>query len=226
MALLVALMTADRPVYAVNLGKIDRTIGKEPKYQWKPQYCLVVLGPEAKTRVWLVLDGNVLYASGKDCELTKVVERSEEEEGYVVRVPGIAHGMIVRAIRNGDAPDLVKVAYRPDGLLAQRQTIEGNVQFGDAPKTAPVVHLDGSYTSTLRERGVIEKGKWLRDADEYHSALHVYIGSNVLQKEGKAFVRTWWSFPSDKVRPIAEIEFPNQDPRAEPIKARVPLVFR
>jgi hypothetical protein len=224
MPLMVALIMAERPVCAIDLGKIDRTIGKEPKYQWKPQYCLAVLGPEAKTRVWLVLDGNVLYASGKDGELTKVRERSEE--GYLVRVPGSSHDMIVRAIRTSDGPDLVKVEYRPDDILAQRQTIEGNVPFGDAPKTAPVVHFDGSYTGTLRERGVIEKGKWLRDSDEIHSELHVYIGSNVLQKEGKAFVRTWWSFPSEKIRPIAEIEFPHQDPKAEPIKVRVPLVFR
>jgi hypothetical protein len=43
------------------LGKIDRGVTKEPDYQNSPKYCLLVFGPEAKHRVWLVLDGNTLY---------------------------------------------------------------------------------------------------------------------------------------------------------------------
>ena len=50
------------PAAAVDWDKIDRTIAKQPVYQSKaPQYCLLVFGAEAKTRVWLVLDGEVLY---------------------------------------------------------------------------------------------------------------------------------------------------------------------
>src|SRR5262245_2244587 len=44
-----------------DLTRIDRTIQKQPAYQGKPQYCLLVFGPEAKTRVWLVRDGEILY---------------------------------------------------------------------------------------------------------------------------------------------------------------------
>ncbi len=47
---------------ALDLTKIDRTIGKEPVYESEePQYCLLVFGPEAKVRIWVVLDGDVLY---------------------------------------------------------------------------------------------------------------------------------------------------------------------
>jgi hypothetical protein len=47
---------------AVDLTKIDRSLRKEPAYQSKaPQYCLLVFGPQAKARVWLVLDGDALY---------------------------------------------------------------------------------------------------------------------------------------------------------------------
>lgn len=47
---------------AADLAKIDRVIAKEPAYQTKaPRYCLLAFGPEAKTRVWLVLDGDVVY---------------------------------------------------------------------------------------------------------------------------------------------------------------------
>lgn len=47
---------------AADLSKIERTIRKEPAYQSKtPRYCLLVFGPEANTRIWLVLDGKTLY---------------------------------------------------------------------------------------------------------------------------------------------------------------------
>jgi hypothetical protein len=50
------------PTWAVDLAKIDRSLRKEPTYQSKqPQYCLMVFGPDARTRVWVVLDGDVLY---------------------------------------------------------------------------------------------------------------------------------------------------------------------
>ena len=47
---------------AVDLTQIDRSIGKEPAYRSKdPQFCLLVFGLEAKTRVWIVVDGDVLW---------------------------------------------------------------------------------------------------------------------------------------------------------------------
>src|SRR2546426_2605494 len=50
------------PAQAADLEKTERAIRKEPVYQTKdPKYCLLVFGPEAKTRVWLVLDGDTLY---------------------------------------------------------------------------------------------------------------------------------------------------------------------
>jgi hypothetical protein len=40
-----------------DLGRIERRIAKEPAYQSKqPLYALYLFGPEAKTRVWAVLD--------------------------------------------------------------------------------------------------------------------------------------------------------------------------
>lgn len=44
-----------------DLSKIDRTIQKEPAYQGKPGYLLLVFGPKAEHKAWLVLDGNTLY---------------------------------------------------------------------------------------------------------------------------------------------------------------------
>jgi hypothetical protein len=61
MAVLPCLILFAVPLSAADLTQIDRRIAKEPAYKSKPKYCLLVLGPEAKTRVWLVQDGNILY---------------------------------------------------------------------------------------------------------------------------------------------------------------------
>src|SRR5439155_8913144 len=65
------------PLFAVDLAKIDRTILKEPAYKSKSvKYCLLVFGPEAKTRVWLVLDGDTLYVDRNgNGDLTEEGER-------------------------------------------------------------------------------------------------------------------------------------------------------
>jgi hypothetical protein len=44
-----------------DLSKVERRLVKEPAYQEKPGYLLLVLGPEANHKVWLVLDGKTLY---------------------------------------------------------------------------------------------------------------------------------------------------------------------
>ncbi len=47
---------------AADLDQIKRVLVKEPAYQSKaPKYALLVLGPEARKRIWLVLDGTTLY---------------------------------------------------------------------------------------------------------------------------------------------------------------------
>src|SRR5438874_8548940 len=46
---------------AADLASIERKINKEPAYAGKPKYCLLVFGPEAKTLIWLALDGDKLY---------------------------------------------------------------------------------------------------------------------------------------------------------------------
>ncbi len=48
--------------WSADLTTIDRSLLKEPVYKTKsPEYCLLVFGTEAKTKVWLVRDGDTLY---------------------------------------------------------------------------------------------------------------------------------------------------------------------
>jgi hypothetical protein len=60
LALTLALFSLS-PAGAADLSRIDRTLAKEPAYKAKPQYCLLVFGPKAEHRVWLVQDGDLLY---------------------------------------------------------------------------------------------------------------------------------------------------------------------
>jgi hypothetical protein len=66
--------------WGADLTKIDRKIAKEPAYQNKPKYCLIVFGPEAKFRVWLVRDGDVLYVDKNgNGDLTEDGERKQTD---------------------------------------------------------------------------------------------------------------------------------------------------
>lgn len=71
------------PAAGADLKKIDRTVAKEPIYQTKsPKYCLLVFGPEAKTRVWLVQDGDTLYIDrNANADLTEDAEKVASKEG-------------------------------------------------------------------------------------------------------------------------------------------------
>src|SRR5688572_9642256 len=47
---------------AADLTQIERTIRKEPAYStMDTRFCLLVFGPKADYRVWLVLDGDTLF---------------------------------------------------------------------------------------------------------------------------------------------------------------------
>src|SRR5712691_5453517 len=62
MAVLTAWFTTGT-LAAADPVQVERTLRKEPAYQTKtPKYGLLVFGPEAAQRVWLVHDGDTLYA--------------------------------------------------------------------------------------------------------------------------------------------------------------------
>src|SRR4051794_32966947 len=89
------------PAPAADLSHIDRAIRKEPAYRTKsPKYCLLVFGPEAKTRVWLVLDGGTLYVDRNgNGDLTEPGEKVAAE-----KAEGVAEGVYTfqaGAVRDG-----------------------------------------------------------------------------------------------------------------------------
>src|SRR5262245_28720533 len=155
-----------------DLSKIDRAIAKEPLYKGKPEYCLLVFGPEARTRVWLVRDGGVLYVDRngngdltEEGEQVKAVEQrpngTSATEGERVELG--AWKFVVGAVREGklkhDAlvvemqrfehvpkkgkPRVVGHMFVALKLEGKRQqTAYGYFAFARRPQDAPVVHFN------------------------------------------------------------------------------------
>jgi hypothetical protein len=213
-------LTAD----AADLTKINRTIAKEPAYKSKPKYCLLVFGPEAKTRVWLVRDGDVLYVDRNgNGDLT---DAGEKLEGQLGAAPYFRAGDIIEAdgttkhrdlgVQFHDGWTLVFVSVQGKGQqtasLGQRC-----LQFADRPQDAPIVHFNGPLTLNLVEHPTCDPQR--RDA------FFVEIGTPGLGKGTFAAIET---FPRETVipqdiHPWAEIECERKAPGGKPIKAKIAL---
>jgi hypothetical protein len=108
-----ALILTSTLAPAAELTAIDRTIAREPAYAGKsPRYALLVLGPGAKDRVWLVKDGNVLYVDRNgNGDLTDPGEKitaskgNSGENGYTFEIPDLTLG--------GRKHFNLRVAFRP-----------------------------------------------------------------------------------------------------------------
>jgi hypothetical protein len=85
------LVLAVPTAQSADLSKIERTIKKEPAYKDRPKYCLLVFGPEANTKVWLVLEGDVLYVDPNgDGDLTEKGKAVRPATVRDITTPGVA----------------------------------------------------------------------------------------------------------------------------------------
>src|SRR5262245_35069865 len=60
-SVLLVMLVMAAPLSAADLTKLDRKPGKEPVYQGKPRYCLLVFGAATSTRVLVVDGGQALF---------------------------------------------------------------------------------------------------------------------------------------------------------------------
>jgi hypothetical protein len=117
--ILLAFLACASTASGSDLSQINRVIAKEPAYHSKPRYCLLVFGPEAKTRVWLVQDGDTLYVdrngNGDLTEPSKKVQaekRDAADEGtYTFNIGKICDG---RRVHEELALYISKIDYLAD----------------------------------------------------------------------------------------------------------------
>jgi hypothetical protein len=217
---------------ATDLSKIDRSIAKEPAYESKPKYCLVVFGLGAKTRVWLVVDGNVLYADrNSDGDLTGKDERFPIQYG-----PGKTFPVGTITPRDGNDPVLLVVEFagregaetcyvigcRPQKGKGLRQRTYGRLVFADRPQDAPVVHFGGPLTLTILDWHKTVQERRLVGGDR-ENQLSILVGTPVFGGKHEAFATVDEWFPGLAGRgtfPVVEVEFPVKDSGAKPITTR------
>jgi hypothetical protein len=242
---------------AADLSKIDRAIRKEPTYQSKsPKYCLLVFGPEAAARVWIVLDGDVLYVDrngngdlteeGERVRSTKLTPRLKESnvqlffdirdlepEGRKVdrKYPRMA---VVRVKDRGYSV----VVELGGGRLQSR--FDDRLQWSERPKDAPILHFDGPLTLALVDDardGYFELVKAFNKKFD----LHAVIGTPGVGKHTfVALQHGQWTLAAklddsytktkplvpEDLHPLAEIEFPSKALDGPPVRARAELLDR
>src|SRR5262249_38926090 len=228
-ATLLTLLFAAQPAPGVDLTKIDRTIAKEPAYQSKsPSYGLLVFGPEAKSRAWVVLDGDFLYVD-RNCngDLTEegerlVIERNPQRNldknksrmsSAVKSVPvvitdldGAKHQLTFRLTSTG-----VGLVARCHASQYVGSTYRDDLVFATRPQDAPIVHFNGPLTLQL----VDPPRQW---SPGETVDLVVLFGT---PGHGKGtFAYMIQGFPT---RPTAEIRFPAKNPGAAPTVVKVAL---
>lgn len=210
------------PCAAADLETIERSIAKEPPDTARPRYCLLVFGPKAETRVWLVLDGNTLFVDRNgDGNLTGERERVTVEDEFEPVEIGEPDGKTTHRILS------VRPWEGPDGKHAMSVTVESGTkhrQFAicypaETPQKAPIVHFDGPRTIRLLEKPTLIAGQ--------PAELQVGVGTPGLGRDAFAYLSVQGEsiVPKD-VHPIAEIAFSSKAPGNEQVKLKVDLLHR
>jgi hypothetical protein len=215
---------ADLPALVAlpDLSQVDRRI-VEPTGLVKPRYCLLVFGPEAKTRVWLVEDGDTLYvdrnANGDLTDAGEAVALTKREEFITVAEDGketpyrewtYSAGDLSPADGSGKHTGLELVRYQTGGRPAEYvlsvwvdgvtlQQAGWGPLFADSRATAPVVHFGGPIVAKpLRSSGFRLGAK--------RPELHLCIGTPGLGDHSFAYVGC--EAVPGVVRPVVEIAWP------------------
>jgi hypothetical protein len=225
---------------AVDLSKIERRIAKEPAYRSKPKYCLLVLGPGAKTRVWLVRDGDTLYVDRNgNGDLTEANEKvvaekrkysSPDDRNYSfaageLREGGRRHLNLSVEVRDGQYDVGLEVevpghrGLGAGGRLVQGAGLDrgGPLQFADRPQEAPIIHFGGPWTVGLYRQTTL----WLERSND----LALVFGTPGLGAGTFAHVGYEGVVP-DNLAPRLEIAFPPRKPGGRPVVAGYELKDR
>jgi hypothetical protein len=227
---ILAMLLAIPSALADDLAKIDRTIGKQPTYTTKhPKYCLVVPDPAAKTRIWLVLDGEALYVDRNgNGDLTDDGGKIEPHPVFLtgLRVPGQKEPRSLRYECDAGQDWQISV-LTIDGNYVQvdvkdkrrgrdfscSSDAEGPLQFADTPGKAPIICCS---PLAIRLSGAASLPRGDKPAN-----LMINIGAKGFGAGTSGSINVS-GVPAGK-HPVAEIEFPDRNQPGQTIKLKVVL---
>jgi hypothetical protein len=217
--------------FSQDIGKIDRTIAKEPAYSTKsPWYCLLLLGPEAKAKVWMVLDGDKLYVDRNgNGDLTDPGECFTRAPGDdVFRVPDLNLGVAKKKYAD------VRVNWRPDGVGGNGKfhlhvivRVNEHDQYAMVPAKAAdpakatLLHFDGPLKPFLQVEPFKPQQHFTRGKEHL---LGVQLATSYPGVEWVS-VSHEKGIPAD-VHPVVEIVFPGKTGDAKPATVKVQLTHR
>jgi hypothetical protein len=237
-------LTAEKPAeMAVDLTKVERTIRKEPEYKSKaPRYCLLVFGPRADYRVWLVLDGDTLYVdrngNGDLTEPGKSTRPERRDRDPCSFAPVVILGP------DGKTEEQLKFAlYGWFDYSAGKDTSRvfpslnvswrdrwfgswgdetGPCVWGLSPQDAPVLHIGGPLQMGFESRADYA----LKRTGDSQFELNVGVGTKGLGKG--AFVHLCYADGAipEGLFPTAVLEFPGKTSGGLPVRVRAVLKQR
>jgi hypothetical protein len=215
---------------AQDVSKINRAIAKEPCYTTKaPWYCLLLFGPEAKAKVWLVLDGDKLNidrnGNGDLTEPGECVTRAPGEDDFRVPELGLKEGK--------SKYSNLRVNWRPEGVSSAGHHLHVSVQIGDhdqyatvfakadRPAKATLIHFDGPLKPFFQIEPFKRQDHFTRGKE------HLLGVSLVTTYPGVEWVQVSHDkgIPVD-VHPAVEIAFPGKAPGVKPTTLTVQLKHR
>jgi hypothetical protein len=237
LAPLIAFLAAASPLPAgerahVDYDKIDRTIGRQPPYQSdKPEYGLLLFGPRARLKLWLVADGETLYLDRNgNGDLTDDGERFEKqadcEDVEIKDADGQTRYVItgMHVYREKDAATSVSVDIAIHGPLEYEQYCD--LSLAAMSDKAAIAHFHGPLTIGPRTIAGKLPPDLALSPGEKPSILQAWVGT-LSEKHGCwVVVRTHDGQQcrfADGVRPKVTVEFPAKAADAPSIRRQYAL---
>jgi hypothetical protein len=218
---------------AVDYSKIDRAIKKEPAYQSKsPKYALLLFGPEAAVRVWVVLDGETIYldrnADGDLTGTTKRFAKDSDCKDIEIADPDGKTRYLIKGVSHftEGKPETTQlmVSVTIQGPITYQQYCDVAVQ--DSPQKANLAHFHGPLTMEPRKISWKLPPKLALRSGENPVDLPGNVGTMNEKYGCWVVVRTHNSkggtFPKE-IFPVVDVEFPPKTPGGAVIKKRYPL---
>ncbi len=216
----------------IDTTKLDHRITKEPRYESKSRfYCLLLFGPEGKSKVWMVLNGDKLYVdrngNGDLTDPGECVTRKPEDHFF--RVPNLSIGGAKTKYSD------LRVNWRPDGGVGGNGKLHLHAivrvnehdQYAIVPATAqtPVkatlLHFDGPLQPHFRVEAFKRQEHFTRGKEH---VLAVWLATSYPGVESVQVCHEK-GIPTD-VHPVVEVVFPAKSPDSKPTTIKVQLKHR